>query len=61
VWDEGITFRDAVLKDSEITGTLSARAIDEALSLERSLRNVDRVFERLSLDAAKVREKALAR
>jgi adenylosuccinate lyase len=61
VWDEGISFRDAVLKDSEITSTLSARSIDEALSLERSLRNVDRVFERLSLDHAKARENVLAR
>jgi adenylosuccinate lyase len=60
VWDEGITFREAVESDAEITRVLERRAIDAALSLERSLRNVERVFERLGLKES-VKEKALAR
>jgi adenylosuccinate lyase len=58
VWDEGITFREAVAADEEITGTLDDAALDAALSLERSLRNVDRVFDRLGIAE---REEALAR
>ena len=50
VWDEGVTFRDAVRADSEIAAVLSPAAVDDALSLERSLRNVDRVFDRLGLE-----------
>jgi adenylosuccinate lyase len=49
VWDENITFREAVTGDEAITSTLSGEAIDAALSLERSLRNVDRVFERIHI------------
>ena len=58
VWDEGMTFREAVAADPEITETLDAAALDGALSLERSLRNVDRVFERLGISE---KEEALAR
>jgi adenylosuccinate lyase len=49
VWDEGITFREAVAGDPAITTTLSTEEIDGALSLERSLRNVDRVFDRIGI------------
>jgi len=49
VWDEGITFREAVLADPDIPGWIGADGIDAALSLERTLRNVDRVFDRLGI------------
>jgi adenylosuccinate lyase len=49
VWDEGITFREAALASPEITAVLNAPQIEAALSLERSLRNVDRVFERIGI------------
>jgi adenylosuccinate lyase len=50
VWDEGITFREAVGADPAIREVLSEAEIDAALSLERSLRNVDRVFERIGIE-----------
>jgi adenylosuccinate lyase len=49
VWDQDLSFREAVSRDAEITGTLSAEQIDAALSLERSLRNVPAVFERIGI------------
>jgi len=57
VWDEGVTFREAVAADEEITGILDPTAIDSALSLERSLRNVDGIFQRLEIEE---KEKVLA-
>jgi adenylosuccinate lyase len=60
VWDEGITFREAVRKDATIKRVLDEAAIDDALSLERSLRNVDRVFERIGIATADRKEGALA-
>jgi adenylosuccinate lyase len=57
VWDEGITFRDAVLADAEIGAALGVAGVDAALSLERTLRNVDRVFDRLGIGR---KEKVLA-
>ncbi|MBZ0268554.1 adenylosuccinate lyase [bacterium] len=58
VWDQGVTFREAVEQDPEITSTLTSEQIDAALSLERSLRNVPAVFERIGITK---REGALAR
>jgi len=58
VWDEGLTFREAVGQDPEITRVLTDDAIDGALSLERSLRNADAVFERIGIPQG---EEALAR
>jgi adenylosuccinate lyase len=49
VWDENITFREAALASPEITDTLSRAQIESALSLERSLKNADRVFERTGI------------
>jgi adenylosuccinate lyase len=51
VWDEGIDFREAVLADPDIPSRLGADGIDSALSLERSLRNADRIFSRLGIEA----------
>jgi adenylosuccinate lyase len=58
VWDRGVTFREAVELDPEITSALTSEQIDGALSLERSLRNVHAVFERIGIVT---REGALAR
>jgi adenylosuccinate lyase len=57
VWDEEITFREAALADEEIVNALSPGGIDDALSLERSLRNAERVFERTGIGR---KEKVLA-
>jgi adenylosuccinate lyase len=49
VWDEGITFREALLSDPDVPGWLGASGVDAALSLLRALRNVDHVFDRLGI------------
>jgi adenylosuccinate lyase len=57
VWDEGITFRQALLSDPDVPGWIGEDGVDAALSLERALRNVDRVFDRLGIGR---KEKVLA-
>lgn len=49
VWDQGMSFREAALADAEIVRLLGAPGVEEALSLDRALRNVDKVFERVGL------------
>jgi hypothetical protein len=44
-----VQFREAALASPEITDTLSRAQIESALSLERSLKNADRVFERTGI------------
>ncbi len=46
-WEEGGDFRAAVESDPEIRAVLSAEQIAGSFSLERQLRNVDRIFERV--------------
>lgn len=50
VWDENLTFREAALADASIREVMSEEEVDAAISLERSLRNVDRVFERIGIE-----------
>jgi adenylosuccinate lyase len=44
-WDEGVSFRSLLEKDERVT--IGDAALDEAFSLERSLRNVGRIFDAL--------------
>jgi adenylosuccinate lyase len=46
-WEEEGDFRAAIEADAEIRAVLSPEKIAEAFSLERQLRNVDRIFERV--------------
>ncbi|MCC6860326.1 MAG: adenylosuccinate lyase [Bryobacterales bacterium] len=46
-WEEEGDFRAAVAQDPEIGAVLSPGQIDRAFSLERQLRNVDRIFRRV--------------
>jgi adenylosuccinate lyase len=46
-WEEEGDFRAAVEADPEIRAALSPAQIAEAFSLERQLRNVDKIFERV--------------
>jgi adenylosuccinate lyase len=46
-WKEDLNFREAVMKDTEITSRVPAKQIEHAFSIERQLRNVDRIFERV--------------
>jgi adenylosuccinate lyase len=46
-WDEDGDFRAAVEADPEISAAISREKIAEAFSLERQLRNVDKIFDRV--------------
>jgi adenylosuccinate lyase len=46
-WEEEGDFRAAVEADPEIRAILPAEKIAEAFSLDRQLRNVDKIFERV--------------
>jgi len=47
VWDKGVDFKQLVLGDSEIARVLSPEEIEEVFSLDRMLRNVDKIFDRV--------------
>jgi adenylosuccinate lyase len=46
-WEQGTDFRAAIEADPEIAAVLTADQIAESFSLERQLRNVNRIFERV--------------
>ena len=46
-WEEEGDFRAAIAGDAEIAAVLSAEKIAEAFSLDRQLRNVDKIFARV--------------
>jgi adenylosuccinate lyase len=46
-WEEESDFRAAIEADPEIRAVLSPEQIAEAFSLERQLRNVDKIFARV--------------
>src|SRR5262249_39293212 len=46
-WKEGLNFRELVMKDRNITGRVSVKALDSAFDLKRQLRNIDDIFARV--------------
>ena len=46
-WKEELNFRELVMNDQEITSRVPREQIERAFSLDRQLRNVDRIFERV--------------
>jgi adenylosuccinate lyase len=48
-WEEGSDFRADIEADPEIRAALTPEQIAGSFSLERQLRNVDRIFERLGI------------
>jgi adenylosuccinate lyase len=46
-WEEEGDFRAAINSDPEVRAVLSAEKIAESFSLDRQLRNVDRIFDRV--------------
>src|SRR5690242_13662213 len=50
-WKEDLNFHDLVMHDSEITSRVPREQIQRAFSIERQLRNVDKIFQRVFGDA----------
>jgi adenylosuccinate lyase len=46
-WREGLNFRKLVSKEREITSRVSRAQLERAFDLDRQLRNVDKIFERV--------------
>jgi adenylosuccinate lyase len=46
-WEEESDFRAAIEADPEIRAALRPQQIDKAFSLERQLRNIDKIFARV--------------
>jgi adenylosuccinate lyase len=46
-WKEDLNFRELVMKDRKITSKVPAKRLEQAFSLKRQLRNVDKIFERV--------------
>jgi adenylosuccinate lyase len=49
VWDENISFYDALLSDKEILSVLSPEEIDELFKIDNRLKNIDSIYERVGL------------
>ncbi len=49
-WKEDLVFRDLIKSDPEITAKLSAEKLERAFDLNRQLRNVDAIFDRVLND-----------
>jgi adenylosuccinate lyase len=46
-WKEGLNFKQMVLKDEEITSRVPREKLERAFSLQRQLRNVNKIFRRV--------------
>ena len=47
VWDEGANFHDLVMNDKRVTDKLSREELDVLFDVNKQLRNVDKIFERV--------------
>ncbi len=52
-WRNGLNFRDLIMKDEDIRKKVPRRALENAFSLSRQLRNVDAIFVRVFPDEKK--------
>ena len=46
-WNQGLNFREQVLRDRNITGRVPEKAIQRAFDLKRQLRHIDAIFARV--------------
>ena len=46
-WKDDLSFHQLVMDDPEITNRVPAKQIEQAFSIQRQLRNVDKIFERV--------------
>jgi adenylosuccinate lyase len=47
VWDEGRDFQSLLREDAEVKARVPAERLDAAFDLQRELRHVDAIFERV--------------
>jgi adenylosuccinate lyase len=50
VWDEGANFRQLVMQDAQIAEKITAAELEDLFDLDKQLRNVDKVFDRVFKD-----------
>jgi adenylosuccinate lyase len=50
VWDEQISFKEAIKADGELKGLLSDSEIEELFDSKKRLKNMDKIFKRAGLD-----------
>jgi adenylosuccinate lyase len=48
-WNTGKEFKELLQRDEEISSYLNRKEIDEVFDLERSIRHVDHIFQRVGL------------
>jgi len=46
-WKEDLNFRELVMKDRQITSRIPVKRLEQAFSLKRQLKNVDKIFARV--------------
>ena len=46
-WNEGLNFRQEILRDKAITSRVPVKKLEEAFNLSRQLKNVDKIFARV--------------
>ncbi len=51
-WKEGVSFREQVLKDKDITRHVPRAQLERAFDLKRQLRNIDKIFARVFEETA---------
>jgi adenylosuccinate lyase len=47
VWDDGANFHDLVMNDKRVADKLSREELDELFDVNKQLRNVDKIFNRV--------------
>jgi hypothetical protein len=50
VWDDNISFDEALKGDDDILSVLAIKEIDDLFKIEKRLKNLDAIFTRLGLD-----------
>ena len=47
VWDEGLDYKELIMKDADISSHLTTEEIERVFDVKHYLRNVDKVFKRV--------------
>ncbi|MGI9054951.1 MAG: adenylosuccinate lyase, partial [Pyrinomonadaceae bacterium] len=47
VWDEGLDYKDLIMKDADISSHLSNEEIEKVFDVKHYLRNLEKVFKRV--------------